>query len=117
MPNLLNFLRISPRRSCPLEVLNHTIQRASSFVRTDLARIFKGIWSKVGAATGLSLVVVLTATLPVAYSSQELFGVENQIYWYEYDAVKRMSEHGVDSYTSDQRLGETGWRLFNLNHQ
>ena len=28
-----------------------------------------------------------------------------------------MSEHGVTSYTSDQRLGETGWRLFDLNYE
>jgi hypothetical protein len=49
------------------------------------------------------------------YSSQELFGVENQTYWFEYDAVQWFSEHGVDSYTSDQRLGETGGRLFDLN--
>jgi hypothetical protein len=66
----------------------------------------------VGAATGLSLVVILTSTLPVAYSSQGLFGVENQTYWFEYDAVKWFSEHGATSYTSDQRLRETGWRLF-----
>ena len=70
----------------------------------------------IGALTGVFLVVVVTATLPVAYNSQELFGVENQTYWYEYDAVQWMSEHGVTSYTSDQRLGETGWRLFDLNN-
>jgi hypothetical protein len=51
----------------------------------------------------------------VACRSQELFGVENQTYWYEYDAVQWFSEHGADSYTSDQRLGETGGRLFDLN--
>jgi hypothetical protein len=41
--------------------------------------------------------------------------VENQTYWFEYDAVQWFSEHGVNSYTSDQRLGETGGRLFDLN--
>ena len=51
----------------------------------------------------------------MACRSQELFGVENQTYWYEYDAVEWFSEHGVNSYTSDQRLGETGGRLFDLN--
>ena len=51
----------------------------------------------------------------MACRSQELFGVENQTYWYEYDAVQWFSEHGVNSYTSDQRLGETGGRLFDLN--
>jgi hypothetical protein len=29
--------------------------------------------------------------------------------------VEWFSEHGVESYTSDQRLGETGGRLFDLN--
>jgi len=80
------------------------------------AVLVKGRNKAIGAITAASLVVILTATLPVAYSSQELFGVENQTYWYEYDAVKWFSEHGVTSYTSDQRLGETGWRLFDLNY-
>jgi len=57
---------------------------------------------------------VCISTLPVAYQSQELFGVENQTYWFEYDAVQWFSEHGVKSYTSDQRLSETGGRLFDL---
>jgi hypothetical protein len=52
----------------------------------------------------------------VAYSSQQMFGVENQTYWFEYDAVQWFSEHNVTSYTSDQRLGETGWRLFDLEY-
>jgi hypothetical protein len=70
---------------------------------------------RLGIAAGASLVIVCASTLPIAYSSQELFGVENQTYWYEYDAVEWFSEHGVNSYTSDQRLGETGARLFDLN--
>jgi hypothetical protein len=70
---------------------------------------------RLGIAAGVSLVIVCASTLPIAYSSQELFGVENQTYWFEYDAVQWFSEHGVDSYTSDQRLGETGGRLFDLN--
>ena len=45
-----------------------------------------------------------------------MFGVENQTYWFEYDAVKWLSEHNVTSHTSDQRLGETGWRLFDLEY-
>ena len=80
-------------------------------VGIGFAVLVKGRSKAIGAITAASLVVILTATLPVAYSSQELFGVENQTYWHEYDAVKRMSEHGAASYTSDQRLGETGWRL------
>ena len=32
------------------------------------------------------------------------------------DAVEWFSEHGVESYTSDQRLGETGWRLFDIEY-
>jgi len=70
---------------------------------------------RLGIAAGASLVIVCASTLSIAYSSQELFGVENQTYWYEYDAVQWFSEHGADSYTSDQRLGETGGRLFDLN--
>jgi hypothetical protein len=70
---------------------------------------------RLGIAAGASLVIVCASTLPIAYSSQELFGVENQTYWFEYDAVQWFSEHGADSYTSDQRLGETGGRLFDLN--
>ncbi len=53
--------------------------------------------------------------LSIAYRSRELFGVENQTYWFEYDAVQWFSEHGVESYASDQRLSETGARLFDLN--
>jgi len=30
--------------------------------------------------------------------------------------VKWFSDHNVTSYTSDQRLGETGWRLFDLEY-
>ena len=71
---------------------------------------------RLGAIAGVSFVVICASTLPVAYNSQELFGVENQTYWFEYDAVKWFSEHGVQSYTSDQRLGETGWRLFDLEY-
>jgi hypothetical protein len=71
---------------------------------------------KLGIAAGVSLVIVCASTLPVAYSSQQMFGVENQTYWFEYDAVKWFSEHNVTSYTSDQRLGETGWRLFDLEY-
>ena len=71
---------------------------------------------RLGMAAAASLVVILASTLPIAYGSQELFGVENQTYWYEYDAVEWFSENGVDSYTSDQRLGETGWRLFDIDY-
>ena len=70
---------------------------------------------RLGIAAGASLVIVCASTLPIAYSSQELFGVENQTYWFEYDAVQWFSEHGVSSYASDQRLSETGARLFDLN--
>jgi len=52
----------------------------------------------------------------MAYRSREIFVVENQAYWFEYDAVKWFSEDNVTSYTSDQRLGETGWRLFDLEY-
>ena len=71
---------------------------------------------RLGIAAAVSLVIVCASTLPVAYSSQQMFGVENQTYWFEYDAVKWFSEHNVTSYTSDQRLGETGWRLFDLEY-
>jgi len=80
------------------------------------AVLVKGRGRAMGAVTGAFLIVILSATLPVAYNSQQLFGVENQTYWYEYDAVQWMSGHGITSYTSDQRLGETGWRLFDLNY-
>ncbi len=80
------------------------------------AALVKNREKLVSVMAGVSIVVVLATTLPVAYSSQVLFGVENQTYWYEYDAVQWFSEHGVQSYTSDQRLGETGWRLFDLNY-
>ena len=59
--------------------------------------------------------VVLASTLPVAYNSQELFGVENQTYWYEYDAFDWFSEHDITSVKSDQRLADTGYRLFDIS--
>jgi hypothetical protein len=84
-------------------------------IGVGFAYIVKGRARAIGFAAGASLVVICASTLPIAYSSQELFGVENQTYWYEYDAVQWFSEHGVKSYTSDQRLSETGGRLFDLN--
>ena len=84
-------------------------------IGVGFAYIAKGRARAIGMAAGVSLVVICASTLPIAYSSQELFGVENQTYWYEYDAVQWFSEHGVRSYTSDQRLSETGARLFDLN--
>lgn len=84
-------------------------------VGVGFALMLKGLGARLGIAAGFSLVIVCASTLPVAYSSQELFGVENQTYWFEYDAVKWFSEHGVGNYTSDQRLSETGGRLFDLN--
>ncbi len=71
---------------------------------------------RLGAAAGMSLVVICASTLPVAYNSQELFGVENQTYWFEYDAVSWFSEHDLEGYASDQRLSETGTRLFDLEN-
>jgi len=71
---------------------------------------------RLGIAAGISLVIICASTLPIAYSTQELFGVENQTYEFEYDAVKWFSENGVDNYSSDQRLGETGNRLFDLGY-
>ncbi|UCE91155.1 MAG: hypothetical protein JSV90_06970 [Methanobacteriota archaeon] len=64
--------------------------------------------------TSVSLVIVLSATLPVAYDSQRLFGVQNHTFDFEYDAVSWFADNGVESYVSDQRLGETGWRLFDI---
>jgi len=71
---------------------------------------------RLGIAAGISLVIICASTLPIAYNTQELFGVENQTYEFEYDAVKWFSENGVDNYSSDQRLGETGNRLFDLGY-
>jgi len=65
---------------------------------------------------GVSLVIICASTLPIAYDSQRLFGVQNQTYDFEYDAVQYFSEHGVSYYVSDQRLGETGWRLFDIDY-
>jgi hypothetical protein len=83
-------------------------------IGVGFAYMVKGRAKAIGMAAGASLVVICASTLPIAYSSQELFGVENQTYWFEYDAVQWFSEHGVMSYTSDQRLSETGGRLFDL---
>jgi hypothetical protein len=54
----------------------------------------------------VSLVIIGSSAIPSAYDRPELF---------EYDAVQWFDEHGVSSYISDQRLGETGLRLFDLN--
>jgi len=83
------------------------------FIGLGFAALVKGR-ERLGIVAGFSLLVVLASTLPVAYNSQELFGVENQTYWYEYDAFEWFSEHGVKSVKSDQRLSETGNRLFDL---
>jgi len=71
---------------------------------------------RLGMAAGISLIIICASTLPIAYNTQELFGVENQTYEFEYDAVKWFSENGVGNYSSDQRLGETGNRLFDLGY-
>ncbi len=83
------------------------------FIGLGFAALVKGK-ERLGMLAGVSLVVVLASTLPVAYSSQQLFGVENQTYWYEYDAFQWMSGHGIAKVTSDQRLSDTGWRLFDI---
>jgi hypothetical protein len=83
-------------------------------IGVGFAMIVKGRL-RLGMVAGASLVIICASTLPIAYSSQQLFGVENQTYWFEYDAVQWFSQHGVSSFTSDQRLGETGGRLFDLN--
>ncbi|MEW5748777.1 MAG: hypothetical protein AB1793_08370 [Candidatus Thermoplasmatota archaeon] len=70
---------------------------------------------RLGVLAGISLVVICASTLPVAYNTQELFGVQNHTFEYEYDAVQWFSVSGIDNYTSDQRLGETGWRLFDID--
>jgi hypothetical protein len=85
-------------------------------VGAGFALMVKGRRESLGAVAGISLVVICASTLPVAYNSQELFGVENQTYWFEYDAVQWFSEHGVEGYASDQRLSETGTRLFDLEN-
>ena len=70
---------------------------------------------KVGAVAGAFLVVICASTLPIAYNTQELFGVQNHTFQFEYDAFEWLSQHGIDSYVSDQRLSETGWRLFDMD--
>ncbi len=71
---------------------------------------------RLSVLAGISIVVICASTLPVAYQTQELFGVQNHTFDFEYDAVEWFSENGVSSYTSDQRLGETGWRLFDIDY-
>ncbi len=85
-------------------------------VGAGFAYLVKGR-ERLGIIAGISLVVVCASTLPVAYQTQELFGVQNHTYEFEYDAVEWFSVNGVDSYTSDQRLGETGWRLFDIDYE
>ncbi len=84
-------------------------------VGAGFAYLVKGR-ERLGILAGISLVVICASTLPVAYQTQELFGVQNHTFEFEYDAVEWFSENGVDSYTSDQRLGETGWRLFDIEY-
>jgi hypothetical protein len=85
-------------------------------VGAGFAYLVKGR-ERLGILAGISLVVICASTLPVAYQTQELFGVQNHTFEYEYDAVQWFSVNGVDNYTSDQRLGETGWRLFDIDFQ
>jgi len=82
-------------------------------VGLGFAALVKGR-ERLGIAAGISLVIVCASTLPIAYSTQELFGVENQTYWFEYDAFEWFSEHDVSKVASDQRLSETGTRLFDI---
>jgi len=83
------------------------------FIGLGFAMLVKGR-ERLGMVAGVSLVFICASTLPVAYNSQELFGVENQTYWYEYDAFEWFSEHDVGVVVSDQRLSDTGNRLFDL---
>jgi hypothetical protein len=85
-------------------------------VGLGFALMLKNVNVKVGMAAGVSFVIICVSTLPIAYDSQRLFGVQNQTYDFEYDAVQFFSEHGVSYYVSDQRLGETGWRLFDIDY-
>jgi hypothetical protein len=85
-------------------------------VGAGFAYLVKGR-ERLGVLAGISLVVICASTLPVAYQTEELFGVQNHTFEYEYDAVQWFSVNGIDNYTSDQRLGETGWRLFDIDFQ
>jgi hypothetical protein len=84
-------------------------------VGLGFAHMIKGR-PRVGVACGVGLVIVCASTLPIAYNSQELFGVQNHTFGFEYDAVEWFSENDVSDYVSDQRLGETGWRLFDIGY-
>lgn len=83
------------------------------FAGLGFAALVKGRKS-LGIALSVAFVVVVASTLPVAYDAQELFGVENQTYWFEYDAFEWWSDHGTGRIASDQRLSDTGWRLFDI---
>ena len=72
---------------------------------------------RAGVAGAVCLIIICASTLPIAYNSQALFGVQNHTFDFEYDAVEWFSRNGVTSYTSDQRLGETGWRLFDIEFE
>lgn len=84
------------------------------FVGLGFAALVKGRKS-LGIAVSIAFVVVAASTLPIAYNAKELFGVENQTYWFEYDAFEWWSEHGTGRIASDQRLSDTGWRLFDIS--
>lgn len=62
------------------------------------------------------LLTVLAATAPLAFQTQELFGVQNQTYSYEVDSYQILrSLSNATSFDSDQRIGTSASNLMNFS--
>jgi hypothetical protein len=62
------------------------------------------------------LLMILAATAPLAFQTQELFGVQNQTYSYEVDSYQILkSLSNVTSIDSDQRIGTSAGLLENFS--
>jgi hypothetical protein len=63
------------------------------------------------------LLMILAATAPLAFQTQELFGVQNQTYSYEVDSYRILkSLSNVTTFDSDQRIGTSVGLLENFSH-
>jgi hypothetical protein len=63
-------------------------------------------------------VALCVATTPIAYSTKQIFGVQNETYFYEYRAVRWLADHNQAEYVlvSDQRISQLGWRLYDIKY-
>jgi hypothetical protein len=107
-----------------LDPTSHMIvYRTFDFLDLGMAALFAGgvliLLKNVRKAVPVFVVIllmILAATTPLAFQTQELFGVQNQTFSYEVDSYHILkSLSNVTSFDSDQRIGTSAGLLVNFS--